>query len=67
MEKILERWREYMEELSEEEQQAETIIHGDAGPEIALDETRHAVTRLKDNKVTRPDNVQVETFGRHPT
>ncbi|XP_030751542.1 uncharacterized protein LOC115879046 [Sitophilus oryzae] len=57
---ILERWREYMGELFDEEQQAETIVHADSGPEITLDEVRHSITRLKNNKATVPDNVQAE-------
>jgi len=55
-----------MGELFEAEQRAETSIHADSGPEITLDEVRHAVIRLKNYKTTGPGGNS-ETFGRHPT
>ena len=59
-ERILERWREYMEELFEEEQQTEIEVLGFSGPEITLSEVRNAIKRLKNNKSPGPDNIHGE-------
>lgn len=60
--RIMERWREYMEE----EQQAETIIHADLSPEIKLDEVRHAITRLKysDRTIRILEDTQLKLLTR---
>lgn len=55
--RIIERWREYMEELLEEDKQAGTEVIGFSGPEITLSEERRAMKRLKNNMLPDPDNI----------
>ncbi|MCI4382168.1 hypothetical protein PGIGA_G00260670 [Pangasianodon gigas] len=71
-ESVQRRWKEYFEELMNEENEREKRVEGVTSVEqkvdkIRKDEVRNALKRMKSGKAVGPDNIPVEGFrGRAP-